>query len=151
MIRHSLFASLYSLRRVAAIDNDRLHSARAGAAKRGGFVVFLRREASDALLESWEFDHDEALEFVRPFHDLKTAAAGQNLAAIFGDDRRHAIRVFLVRGGIVDLGTRDPISWHRVEFLNNSHVILRWPPTGPARSSRPMTSSAALNCDGRGR
>src|SRR5947207_15004087 len=46
----------------------------------------------------------------------KTAAAGQNLAAIFGDDRRHAIRVFLVLGGIVDLGTRDPIGWHKFPF-----------------------------------
>src|SRR5207248_5109623 len=43
-------------------------------------------------------------------------AAGQNLAAIFGDDRRHAIRVFLVLGGIVDLGTRDPIGWHKFPF-----------------------------------
>jgi hypothetical protein len=101
------------LRRIAAIDHDRLHLAGAvGAAEGGGFVVFVGLEAGDALLEGRKFDHDEALEFLRPLHDLIAAATRQNLAAVFGDDGRHEIGVFLVFDRIVDLRARDPIGWH---------------------------------------
>ena len=86
----------------------------AGAAPAEGrrFVVFLRGKTSDARLEIRKLDDDETLKFLRPLHDLEFAAAGQNLAAIFGDDRRHAIGVFFVFDRIVDLGTGDPIGRH---------------------------------------
>jgi len=48
-------------RRVATVDYDGLHFPRAAAAKRGRLIVFLRREAGDALLEGREFDHNKAL------------------------------------------------------------------------------------------
>ena len=89
-----------------------LHLARTVAAEGGGGIVFGRAEAGDALLQAREFDDDEAVEFVRTFHDHVTAAAGQNLAAVFGDDRRHQIGVFLISDRIVDLRARDPIGWH---------------------------------------
>src|SRR5579862_8047509 len=99
--------------RVATFDHDGLDLAGAiGAAEGGGLVVLVGREAGDALREGRKFDHHEALKFWRPFHDLELAAAGQNLAAKFGDDRRHQVGVLLILDRIVDLRARDPIGWH---------------------------------------
>src|SRR5487761_489406 len=110
-IRYSLFANSFG--RLAAIDHDGLDLAGAvGAAKRRRLVVFFRGEAGDALLKGWKLDHHEALKLVRTFHHLEAAAAGQDLAAIFGDDGRYAVGVFFVLDRIVDLRARDPIGWH---------------------------------------
>src|SRR3954454_9492621 len=81
---------------VAAVDHEGLDLAGAVAAEGGGRLVFGRREAGDALLETGEFDHDEAVEFVRSFDDLKTPAPGQILAVVFGENRRQGISLFLV-------------------------------------------------------
>src|SRR6266851_1052825 len=89
--------STSSLRRgVAACDHDGLDLARAASAEGRRPVIFRRGEAGDALLEGGELDHHEALKLVRPFHDLKAAAARQHLAAELGDDARHQIGVLLV-------------------------------------------------------
>src|ERR1700716_3800662 len=82
--------------RVAAVDHEGLDLAGAVAAEGGGGLVFGRLEAGDALLEGREFDHHEAMEFFRTFHDLKASAARQHLGAVFGEDRRQRIGVFLV-------------------------------------------------------
>jgi hypothetical protein len=107
-IRHLRLLS----RRIAAFDDDRLHLSGAGAAERGGFVVFVGLKAGDALFEGRKLDHHEALKLVRAFHHLVAPTAGQNLAAIFGDDGRHEVGIFFVVDRIVDLGARDPIGWH---------------------------------------
>src|SRR5436190_207652 len=99
-------------RGVAALDHDGLDLAGAVTAEGRGLVVFRRGEAGDALLEGREFDHDETVKLVRPFHDLETPPARQDLAAIFGEDRRQAVGVFLVFGRIDDARARDPIGWH---------------------------------------
>jgi hypothetical protein len=83
-------------------------------------VVFGRGEAGDALLESGELDHHETVEFVRTFHDLVATTAREHLAAEPGDDVRHQIGVLLVLGGIVDLGTRNPVSFLRRSAEINS-------------------------------
>src|SRR5580658_3820098 len=82
--------------RFAAFDHDGLDLAGAAPAEGRRFVVFLRRETGDALLQRRKLDDDEALKLVRAFHDLEFTAARQNLAAIFGDDGRYAIGIFLV-------------------------------------------------------
>src|SRR6185437_16706162 len=92
--------------------HDGLDLAGAAAAEGGSLVIFARGEAGDALFEARELDHHEALEFVRPLHDLETAAAGQDLAAIAGEDGGNAIGIFLIGDGIDDPRTRDPIGWH---------------------------------------
>src|SRR5262249_60231103 len=127
-------------------DDGALALPGAGAGKGGGLVIFLRRETGHALLESREFDDDEALELMRALHDLKTAAAGQDLAAIFSDDRRHAIGVFLVLDRIVDLRTGDPICGHCfIPFT--ADVILRWPRSGPrGMTAKPSPSEARGPC-----
>jgi hypothetical protein len=40
----------------------------------------------DRLVERWEFDHHEAVEFFWPFQDLEAPAPGEDLAAIFRDN-----------------------------------------------------------------
>jgi hypothetical protein len=47
---------------------------------------------------------------------FKAAATGQDLAAVFANDRRHTVGVFFVLDRIVDLGARDPISGHFLSF-----------------------------------
>ena len=64
--------------------------------------------AADRLLEAREIDDDEAVEFFRALEDLALAAARQELAAEFPDDRRRQIGVLLVLLGIVDIRARDP-------------------------------------------
>src|SRR5438270_301051 len=81
---------------VAAVDHEGLDLTGAVAAEGGGRLIFGRREAGDALLESRELDHHEAMEFFRPLHDLKAPAPRQHLAAVFDEDRRQRIGVFLV-------------------------------------------------------
>src|SRR6266446_5173946 len=98
--------------RIAAIDHDGLDLAGTAAAEGGGPVVVLRGEAGHALLEGRKLDHHEAMEFARPLHDPVAAAPRQDLAAVFGDDARHEISVFLVVDRIVDLRARDPIGGH---------------------------------------
>src|SRR5262245_44520489 len=98
--------------RVAAVDHDGFDLAGTAAPKRRGRVVFGRGEAGDTLLEGRKLDHYETVEFLWTFHDLVTAAARQHLAAELGDDRGHAIGVFLVFDGIVDLGPCHPIGRH---------------------------------------
>src|SRR5690348_909822 len=96
----------------AAFDHDGFDLARAVAAEGGGLVVFFRREAGDALLEGGELDDHEAVEFLGAFHDLVTPAARQHLAAVLGENRRDAIRVFLVLDRIDDPRARYPVSRH---------------------------------------
>src|SRR5438445_5986152 len=74
--------------RIPAVDDDGLDFAGAGAAEGGGTAVFVGGEAGDTLLEGRKLDDDEAVELVRPLHDLKAPAPRQDLAAVLGDDRR---------------------------------------------------------------
>src|ERR1700747_1624821 len=99
-------------RRIAAFDYDGLDLARAGAAEGRGAVVFGRGDAGDALLEGWELDHHEAVEFCRPFHDLVAAAAREHLAAELGDDGGHEVGVLLVFDRVINLRPRNPIGRH---------------------------------------
>ena len=55
--------------------------------------------AGDRALEAWELDDDKALELLRPLEDLELAAARQERAAEFPDDRRRQIGVFLYCSG----------------------------------------------------
>ena len=57
-------------------------------------------KAGDPLLEGRKFDHDEALELVRSFHNLKTSAACQHLAAVLGDDAGDKVGVLFVDDGV---------------------------------------------------
>ena len=75
--------------RLNALDHDGFDLTGSTAPERGGFIVFRRSEAGDALLEGRKFDHDEPMEFVRPLHDLETSAARQNLAAELRDNGRN--------------------------------------------------------------
>ena len=92
--------------RLNALDHDGFDLAGSAAPERGGFIVFRRSEAGDALLKGWKFDHDEPVEFVRAFHDLESSAARENLPAEFRDNGGNQVGVFLVSGRIVDLRTR---------------------------------------------
>src|SRR5262245_1893799 len=69
-------------RGVGAFDNHVFDLAGAVAAERGRSLVFGRVEAADGLLEGGKLDHDEAVELLRPFHDLIASATGQDLAAV---------------------------------------------------------------------
>src|SRR5215831_9501473 len=95
--------------RIAAFDDNGFHLACAGAAKSRGGVIFGRCETGGALLECRELDHDKAVEFVRPFHDLIATTAGEDLAAVLGDNAGNEIGVLLVFDGIIDLRSRNPI------------------------------------------
>src|ERR1700730_2282033 len=83
------------------------------AMRRSGLVLG-RVVAGDRALEARELDDDEAVELLRPLEDLELAAARQELAAEFPDDRRRQIGVLLVLLGVVDLRARDPIGDHLV-------------------------------------
>src|SRR5258708_24867550 len=80
---------------------------------RGGPVLG-RVVAGDRALEAGELDDDEAVERPRPLEDPELAAARQDRAAEFPDDRRRQIGVLLVLLGVVDLRARDPIGDHLV-------------------------------------
>src|SRR5579885_3100654 len=95
-----------------ALNHDRFDFTRTAATEGGRAVVFRRLEARHPLLESGKFDHDETMEFVRTFHNLKSAAARKHLAAELGDDGRHQIGVLLVFDWIVDFGTGNPVGGH---------------------------------------
>src|SRR5712691_417280 len=82
------------------------------APKRRGLLVFGRVEALDAFLEGRELDHDEAGELFRALEDPVAPAAGKYFGAVLGEDRRHAVGVFLVLDGIVDLRARYPVGRH---------------------------------------
>jgi hypothetical protein len=100
-------------------DDDDLQLARAVLlAVRRGLKVLGRFVAGDRLFEARELDHDEAVEFLRALKDLELAAARQELAAEFPDDRRCQISVLLVLLGVVDLRARDPISDHLILHAN---------------------------------
>ena len=102
-----------SLRRGAAgFHDDGFDFAGAIAAERRGLVIFFGFEAGDALFQRRKFNHHEAVERVGTLHDLEAPAAGQHLAAMFGDDGGDAVGVFLVFDGIDDAGTRNPIGGH---------------------------------------
>src|SRR5882762_8521335 len=105
-----------SLRRAfSGLDHHQLVFSRfVPAAKRRRFPVLLRVEAGDALLEGRELDDDEAVESLRAFESLIAPAAREHLRAVFREDRGHAVRVFLVFDGIVDLGAGYPIGGHLV-------------------------------------
>src|SRR6204780_6024972 len=98
--------------RFAAFDDDVFDLAGAVAAEGGRLLVFLRMETGHAGFEGWEFDDDEAGEFLRPFHDLVTAAARQHPALMLGDDGGNAVGIFLVLDRIDDARTRHPVSRH---------------------------------------
>src|SRR5262245_1868906 len=120
-------------------DHNRLDLAGAPASECSSRVVFRRCETGDALLEGWKFDHDESMEFVRTFHDLKTSAPSQYLATKFFDNRGHKVSVLLVLDGVIDFRTRNPISRHRpllivmaglvpaIHVLNDE-TVKRWIP-----------------------
>src|SRR5882757_8035750 len=90
--------------------------------RRGGLVLG-RVVAGDRALEAGELDDDEAVELLRPLEDFELAAARQELAAEFPDDRRRQIGVLLVLLGVVDLRARDPIGDHLV--LHSSSTLRR--------------------------
>jgi len=78
------------------------------------YVVQPAVEAGDALLESRKLDHDEAVEFLGALEYPVAPAAREHLRAVFREDRRHAVGVFLVLDGIVDPGAGDPVGGHGV-------------------------------------
>src|SRR5712691_7996571 len=82
------------------------------ASKRRGLLVFPRVEAGDALLERRELDHDEAVEFLGTFENPVAPAAREHLGAVLREDCGHAVGVFLVLDGIVDLRARYPVGRH---------------------------------------
>src|ERR1043166_2395029 len=100
------------LRRIAAFDDDGLDLAGAAAPECRGFLVFRRGEAGDRLVEGRELDHHEAVELVRPLHQLIAPPARQDFGAVALKDSRQAVGVFLVRDRIVDLRAGDPIGGH---------------------------------------
>src|SRR5215470_8529248 len=109
-----------SCRRVSdTFDDDDLQLARAVLlAVCRGLEVLGRFVAGDSLFEARELDHDEAVEFLRALKGLELAAARQELAAEFPDDRRCQISVLLVPLGVADLRARDPISDHLILHAN---------------------------------
>src|SRR5690349_13583875 len=91
----NIVASLFMGRREVcrwvsdAFDDDDLQFACAVLlAMRGGLKVLGRFVAGDRLLEARKHDDDEAAEFLRALEDLELAAARQELAAEFPDNRR---------------------------------------------------------------
>src|SRR5665213_324062 len=76
------------------LDHDRFHLARAATPECCGAVIFRRCETGDALLQRRKLNHNEAVEFVRPLHDLEAPATRQHLAAEPGDDVGHQIGIF---------------------------------------------------------
>ena len=97
---------------VAAFDDHQLIDPGAVAAEGGSFLVFGGLVAGDGLIQRGEFDNDAAFEIFRAFEDLKSAAAGQHLAAEFGDDCRHPVGIFLVINGVDDMRPRQPVGNH---------------------------------------
>src|SRR5215475_6060102 len=95
-----------------AFNHDGFDFAGAAAPEGGRCIVLRRSEAGDALLESWKFDHDETMKFVRTLHDLEAAASRQNLAAELSDNVGNKIGIFFIVDGIIDLRTRNPVSRH---------------------------------------
>ena len=75
---------------------------------RRGCLVLGQVVAGDRALEAWELDDDKAVELLRPLEDLELAAARQERAAEFPDDRRREIGVLLVLLGVVDLRAPRP-------------------------------------------
>src|SRR6185437_16175352 len=104
---------LRSRRGVAAVDDDVLDLAGAVAAEGCGRLVLGRVEAGDRLLEGRKLDHHVAGEFLRTFHDLKTPAARQHLAAVLVEDRPQRVGVLLVFDRIDHARARYPIGRHR--------------------------------------
>src|ERR1700737_870186 len=86
----------WSRRGFHPLDDHILDLAGALTPERRGFVVFGGGEARARLLEGRELDDDEAVKLLRPLHDAELAAAGEDLAAVAGDDVRHEVGVFLV-------------------------------------------------------
>jgi hypothetical protein len=88
-------------RGVTALDDHVLDLAGAAAAERGRSLVFGRVETADRLLEGRKLDHDEAVEFLRPFQDLIASAAGQNLAAVGREDGRKRVYFLYSTGSLI--------------------------------------------------
>src|SRR5437868_115946 len=78
-------------RGVAALDHDGLDLAAAVASKGCDGLIFGGFEAGDPLLERWELNHHKAMKLVGSLQDLEAPAPRQHLAAVPGDDGRHAI------------------------------------------------------------
>src|ERR1051325_10691923 len=92
---HFICISLF--RRVSRVDDDILDFADAvAAAMLGGVAVFLRLEALDGLLEARELDDDVAVKVFGALHLLVAAAAREDFRAVFPEDFRKRVRVFLV-------------------------------------------------------
>src|SRR5262249_13035477 len=94
-----------------ALDEDELalrslHPQRLGAAILFGVVPASR------LFHRRELEHDEALGLPAAFERVHGATAGQELAAVLLERRRHLLAVFLERGGISDLDLRDDVAGH---------------------------------------
>ena len=85
---------------------------------RRGLKVLGRVVAADRLLETREFDDDEAVEFLRAPKDLELAAARQELAAELLEDAWYQVGVLLSLIGIIDLRARDPIGDHLILHAN---------------------------------
>src|SRR5687768_6801159 len=78
--------------RLRALDDRDLELAGAALlAIRRGCLVLGRGVAGDRAFEAWELDDDKAVELLRPLEDLELAAARQERAAEFPDDRRRQI------------------------------------------------------------
>src|SRR4030095_7196613 len=111
-----------------AFDDDDLQFACAVLlAVRGGLEVLGRFVAGCPFLEARKLDDDEAMEFLRALEDLELAAARQELAAEFPDNRRRQISVLLVLLGVVDLRPRAPIGTHLILHATREHHLLLVP------------------------
>src|SRR5262245_40901518 len=81
---------------VPALDDDQLHLAGAGPAKRGRGLIFDGTVAGHRLVERRELDDHEALEVLRTFEDPVAASPRQDLPLVSRDDRRDEIGVSLI-------------------------------------------------------
>src|SRR3984957_4879186 len=139
-------------RRFAAFDDDVFDFTCAGTAEGSRLLVFFRLEAGHAGLERGEFDDDEAVEFLRPLHDLGAAAARQHSALVLGNDGGHVVELFLVSERIDGARTRHPISRHdpsRGPWLQpvdtQAAPVLRQVRKPPIYLRAPLQSRAALD------
>src|ERR1051325_11035541 len=156
----SHFIGISLFRRVSRVDDDVLDFADAVAtAMLGGVAVLLRFEALDGLLEARERDDDMAVKVFGALHLPIAAAAREDFRAVFLEDLRERIRVFLVFDGVVDFCVRNPVSGHGprlyfrgvmnrrprcvVAVLVGLLAACRAAPAPPAPEVKPVTAAPA--------
>jgi hypothetical protein len=87
---------------VETFDHDRLDLAGTAPPEGSRCIIFWRPKTGDPLREGRKFDHDKSVKFIWAFHDLKTPAASEHLAAVLRENRGKRVGVFLIFDGIDD-------------------------------------------------